>query len=236
MRAWVLVMLIAPLVPWFTAPIPFIGFLIEGLAFLPSRVMAPSPEPLGALGYYVFFEGFGLLLPITASLAFQRVRKGAWEKALWYSLVYLGSGSTVLATFFMITGGGAVEPWGFVSPAAFLVFAAVPASFELMDRWAAERGHRSGPEAEKQSQRRLRLVSVGFALALTGVFSACFALAAATIQGLPSPHFYYEEQAIREWASALFVTAALPCLAGFLVAIRLVLRRAPTAARPPLPS
>ncbi len=222
-------MLIAPLVPWYSVPIPLIVFLIWGLAAAPGLVQ--TAEPLGALWSFFVFEVLGLLLPITASLASLQVRKGAWEKALWCSFVYLGSGSTVLATFLMISGGGAVEPWGFVSPAALLVFAAIPAAYEIEGRWASERRDLAGGVADEQSRKRLRIVSVGFALVLAGVFTAFFTWAGAAIQGLPASHFYYEEQAIRERATMMFTMVALPCVAGFLLAVRVVLRRQPTASR-----
>ena len=156
-------------------------------------------------------------------MAFAQAKKRDWRSALWYSMINLGSGATLLGTFLIATGLGPIEPFGFVSPLAFLTLAALPASFELSRLWL-DRGMRDGgADARRVARTRLAALSVVFAAVIGGLFAALFAWAGAAVSSLPVGHFYYVEQSIRQSAAEWFSILAMPALLAVFAALRFVI-------------
>jgi len=225
LQGWLWAMLIAPFVPWYTLPIPLIVFLFAWFVALPSALANGRSPPATGLITSAILAFLILLLVLTAFLSFFSVHRRNWQTAMWSTLANLACGATVLATFLVLTGIGPVEPLGFVSPLALLTLAAYPATFEVAARWLRDVRDRSGEEAEGGARTRLRAVGLGYAAAFIVSVSAVAVWTVVAMLGLGVPHFYYEEQAIRESAAAAFAVLGTVCLFGFLATSWLIVRR-----------
>lgn len=216
LKAWLWAMLVAPFAPWFTFPIPIATFFVIGLLALPAALLSGSLPSGANLGFSGLIPVLGFLWTVTAFLAFVWVRRRDWRNALWTTLTNLGCGVTLLATFLLITGLGPVEPFGYISPPAFLALAALPAAYEIAGRWLAEIHRRQGPEAERAARSRLLALGLGYAFAFTACAVALAVSAATAIQRLPAPQFYWQEQTIRESSAVTFALLGVVQLGVFL--------------------
>ena len=217
-------MVIAPFVPWYTFPLPMAFFIAVGAATLPG-VLFGSPQPLAITAAFGALWLVGLLWIVTAFLTVFSVRRRTWNRALWSTLANLGCGLTLLGTVLLANGLGPVEPWGYLTPLAFLSLSALPASFEVAERWLRGLDERSGSEAERRARYRLMAIGIGYGIAFLGSVAVLAISTASAIQGLPFSHFYWQEQAIRESAAVTFAVIGIGSLTAFLALASLVLRR-----------
>jgi len=224
LQAWVLAMLIAPFVPWYTFPIPFVILLIGGFVYLPVALLTGPPQPAAGLIAFAVLGILATLLVVSGIFTFLYVRRRNWQSALWSALVNMGSGGTLLGALLLSSGVEPIEPFGYVSPLAFLTLAAVPASYGIAVRWLRELGERSGSKAEQAARLRFLVVSLGYAAVFTTSAIAIAVSAAAAIQGLGVPRFYYDVQTIRASAAETFAGIGLAALSGYLIVTRFLIR------------
>ncbi len=217
-------MVIAPFVPWYTFPLPMALFIAVGAATLPGVLLGP-PQPLAITAAFGALWIVGLLWIVTAFLTVFLVRRRTWNRALWSALANLGCGLTLLGTVLLANGLGPVEPWGYISPLAFLSLSALPASFGIAGRWLRGLDEHSGPEAERRARSRLTAIGIGYGIAFLGSVATLAVSTASAIQGLPVSHFYWQEQAIRESAAVTFAVIGIGSLTAFLALSSLVVRR-----------
>jgi hypothetical protein len=223
LQAWLWATLLAPLMPWFFFPLPIGALMVGILIALPFLLTSGYATPESLLIYGVF-SIVGVLWMITGLLAFLSARRRKWQKALWFALTNLGCGVTTLGTFLTLIGPGPVEPFGYVSPLAFLTLAALPAAYEIARRWLRELGNRSGPDAARTARSRLLILGVGYAVVLAVSFGGVGLAVALTIQQLPAPHFYAEAQTIRGSGASTFAILGTFSLAVFLALSRFFVR------------
>jgi hypothetical protein len=227
LQAWLWIMLLAPFMPWYTFPIPTIVLLV--VSFPATLIIVPA-QPVASLVAFGTISVLGVLWIATGIFAFFSARRREWQEALRFALTNLACALTILGTFLIANGLGPVEPFGYVSPLAFLGLAALPAAYEIARRWLRELSNRSGPDAERHARSRLRVIGFGSAVAFLTAFAAVALSAAAGIQQLPEPHFYWQEHVIRESAAATFAILGTAWLVAFLAVHPFLFR--PLASRP----
>jgi len=223
LQAWLWAMVIAPFVPWYTFPFPMALFIAAGVVAFPTALISGTQPAFGLVAFGAL-SFVGVVWIITAFLTFLSSRRGEWQKALWFALTNLVCGVTVLGTSLVGTGFGPVEPFGYLTPLAFLSLAALPAAYMIAGRWLQDLANRSGPIADRAARSRLLVLGVGYAVVFVTSFAAVVLSAAGAIQRLPVPHFYYEEQLIRESASVTFAIVSIVSLAAFVTLAWLLLR------------